>query len=89
MKLVVKRKGHKQEFDPKKLYASIYSACIALRMREGQAELIADNVSKDITDELANNSSIDSKELISMVVESLEQYDSDAAFLYRSHRDIS
>lgn len=89
MKLVVKRKGHNQDFDPKKLYASIYAACIALRMKEGQAELIADNVSKDVTDELSHIESVDSKELTEMVVKFLEQYDTDAAYLYKSHRDIS
>jgi hypothetical protein len=58
-------------------------------MREGQAELIADNVSKDVTDELSHSTTVDSKELTEIVVKSLEQYDSDAAYLYRSHRDVS
>lgn len=89
MKLIVKRKGHSQDFDPKKLYASIYAACIAIRMREGQAELIADNVSKDVTDELSHMHTVDSKQLTEMVVKFLEQYDGDAAYLYHSHRDIS
>ncbi len=89
MKIVVKRRGHNQEFDPKKLYASIYSACITLRMREGQAELIADNVTKDVTDDLSHHHQVDSKELVQIVVRYLEQYNSDAAYMYKTHRDIS
>ncbi len=89
MKLVVKRNGRDQEFDVKKLYASVFAACIAVRVQDEQAELIAQNVSDNIVAELESQESIKSVNLSELIYKHLGNYNQDAAFLYFSHRNVA
>ncbi len=89
MKLVVKRNGRDQDFDVKKIYASVFAACIAVKVLDEQAELIAENVSKNVEEELGDRENIKSGELSELVYKHLGNYDQDAAFLYFSHRNIA
>ena len=88
MKLV-KRKGHTEEFDQKKLYASVYAACMTLRMKEEEAELLAETVSGEVGKALASHDELSSQTIHSHVAKALHRYNPDAAFLYDTHRDIS
>ena len=49
MKHIVKRGGHSEPYDIKKLYASIYSVCLSVRTPEGEAELVAERVTKHVS----------------------------------------
>ena len=89
MTLIVKRKGHKEEFDARKVYASVYAACLNVRMHEGEAELIADKVSKEVEEQLGDQAELDSNRILQLTAEALRKYDSDAAFMYETHRDVS
>lgn len=89
MKHIVKRKGHREEFDPRKIYASVYSACAALRMSDKEAELIADTVSAEVEKKVKYMHEISTRVLHRQVVNILSEYSADAAYLYDSHRDIS
>ncbi len=48
MKHVVKRKGHTQPYDEKKVYASCYAAALNCHYSEEAAEKIADKTTKKI-----------------------------------------
>jgi transcriptional regulator NrdR family protein len=85
---IVKRKGHKEEFDTKKLYASIFSACMSLRIYETEAELLAQTVLNEVIASLVNKESIDSKELSKLVAQSLEKYNPDVSYMYSTHKDL-
>jgi transcriptional regulator NrdR family protein len=89
MEHIVKRAGHHESFDQKKVYASVYAACLAVRAQANDAELIASEVTKDINAWLADKKTVSSAEIANEVARSLKLYNSDAAFLYRHHRDIS
>jgi transcriptional regulator NrdR family protein len=89
MKLVVKRNGRNQDFDVKKLYASVFAACIAVKVLDEQAELIAENVSNNVVEELSDRESIRSSELSEIIYKHLENFEKDAAFLYFSHRNVA
>lgn len=89
MKLVVKRNGYNQVFDIKKLYASVYSSCLAIHHQIEQAELIADSVSKNVAEEIQSEEIVKSEEISKLTYKHLLNYDEDAAFLYHSHRNIS
>jgi transcriptional regulator NrdR family protein len=89
MKQIVKRKGHKEEFDERKLYASIYAACMSLRSTNEEAELVADKVTKEIVEKIKDREEISSNELSRLAVGNLRNYNSDASYLYEHHMDVS
>jgi transcriptional regulator NrdR family protein len=86
---IVKRKGHTEEFDQRKIYASIYAANMTLRMTDEEAELIANTVTQEVLEIFKKNSEINSSDIHKAIVESLKKYNPDAAYMYDTHRDIS
>ena len=86
---VVKRKGHKEKFDERKLYGSVYAACIVVHMNEKLCESVANFVSKKVKAELRSKKTINSQMISKMAVKHLKRKSKDAAFIYETHRDIS
>ena len=89
MKHIVKRAGHSENFEDRKVYASVFAACVAVRAQATDAELIAKEVSKDLSQWVLDKSSVTSHQIAQEVFKSLRLYNSDAAYLYEHHRDIS
>jgi transcriptional regulator NrdR family protein len=88
MHQIVKRKGYEEAFDERKIYASVYAACMSLRMADGEVELIAQTVTKDVKEAIHGAEVVSSNIIHKHVVKSLEQYNADAAYMYDTHRDI-
>ncbi|MBI2040084.1 hypothetical protein HYT18_03350 [Candidatus Microgenomates bacterium] len=86
---IVKRKGHKQEFDERKVYASIFAACLSSHIPHEEAESIASLVSREIKKWIADKEEVNSDEIFKKVSEELMVLNKDAAFMYTTHRDIS
>lgn len=86
---IVKRKGHKQEFDEKKVYGSIYAACLSTRINKEEAENIAGLVTKEVTKWIDEKEDISSDGIFKKAGEELQGLNKDAAFMYKTHRDIS
>ncbi len=86
---IIKRRGHKQEFDEKKLYASVYAACLSLRMTEEQAELISNIVTHEVQQMFITQEEVSSRQLLKASSEVLHRLNPEAAFMYESHRDVS
>ena len=89
MKQLVKRRGHTEPFDEKKLYGSILAACMSLRMKDEEAELLSETVSQEVVKAVADAETVDAATLHKHVAERLHRYNPDAAFLYDTHRDLS
>ncbi len=87
-KHIVKRGGHTEPFDEKKLYASIYAACLSVRTPVGEAELVADRVVKDVKGWLSKKHEVTSHDLRLQASRHLNVYDADAAYMYRHHRSL-
>lgn len=87
--LVVKRKGHEERFDDKKSYASCYFACRSTHMAEQECELISSMVVKRLKAWLATRKRVDSKHIFEFIGEELQKIRPEAAFMYKTHRDIS
>jgi transcriptional regulator NrdR family protein len=85
---IVKRKGHGEYFDARKIYASVFSACMTLRMHDSEAELLADMVSHEVEEQVKKLDHVTSQILHKMVSDALEKYHPDAAYMYQHHRDI-
>lgn len=89
---IVKRQGHLEEFDEKKLYASAYSACLNAHLSEKESEKIAEKVLDSVKKEVAKlkkRECISSSHLSILVCRELEKYSKDSAFLYETHLDLS
>lgn len=86
---IVKRKGHSEPYDERKLYASIYSALLSVRTPSGEAELVAGQVCEDLVNWLAGKHEITSYDIRLQATGHLQAYNHDAAYIYRHHRDIS
>lgn len=88
MKHVIKRGKHTESYDPKKLYASIYAACLSVREHPGSAEVIADNVVKNFEAWLDKKHEVTSNDVRKTAHEYLQTINSDAAYMYLHHRVI-
>ncbi len=89
MNHIVKRKGHNEPFDERKLYASIYAACLSLRVSDEEAETIAHMVTGDVKNEIKDEKEVSAHMLHTEVEKSLKKYHPDAAYLYKTHKDLS
>ncbi|HVF68963.1 MAG TPA: ATP cone domain-containing protein [Xanthomonadales bacterium] len=89
MKHIVKRKGHTESFDARKIYASVFASCLVLRMKDEEAELIAHMVSDEVEKALKDVKQIEAHKIHKLVTQSLKKYNADASYIYDTHRDIS
>ncbi|MCA9349123.1 hypothetical protein KC878_03190 [Candidatus Saccharibacteria bacterium] len=85
---LVKRAGHTEAYDNKKLYASIYAACLSVREPAGSAELIANQVVGDVEHWLSHKHEITSNDIRRMAAKHLQVYHPDAAYMYFHHRVV-
>ena len=89
MTKVQKRRGQIEEYDQGKVFASVYAACLACHLDKKRSEEIAKEVTTLVTDWLKDKNQIDRNRLFTKVHRELEYLHSGAAFLYRTHRDVS
>jgi transcriptional regulator NrdR family protein len=85
---VVKRAGHTEPYDERKLYASIYAACLSVREHPGSAELIAKEVVEEFGKWLVNKHEITSNDIRRKAAEHLKVINPDAGHMYLHHRVI-
>ncbi|HMT18932.1 MAG TPA: ATP cone domain-containing protein [Candidatus Saccharibacteria bacterium] len=88
MQHIVKRAGHKEPYDERKLYASIFSACQSVREPEGSAELIAEKVARDMAEWIKTKYVVTSNDIRHQAALHLHVYHPDAAYMYLHHRVI-
>lgn len=89
MSQIVKRKGHKEAFDERKLYASVFAACMTLRMSDEEAETISHMVTDDVKKVIAKKKELTSHILQAEAEKSLKKYHPEAAYMYSTHKDLS
>jgi len=82
---IVKRKGHSEAFDEKKVYASVYSACASAHYEECDCETTADKVTKTIKAHVKTKKYIESKQLRKKIELELKKKDKELAFYYEQH----
>lgn len=88
MNHIVKRAGHAEKYDNRKLYASVYSACLSVREPAGSAELIAERVVKDVDHWISHKHEVTSNDIRRQASKHLHAYHEDAAYIYHHHRVI-
>ena len=85
----VKRRGHQEEFDERKIYASCYAACLNTQIKHTQAEKICEKVSKEVKAWAKKKKIVDSSDIFKKMITAMKKHDKNAAFMYETHRDIS
>lgn len=86
---IVKRKGHLEEYDEKKVYGSCYAACSAAGLTKKECEVISETVMKGVSKHVTKKKSINSNEIFRLTTKLLKKHNKEIAFLYETHRDIS
>ena len=86
---IVKRKGHTELYDERKVYGSCYFACRNAHLSGKEAEEICKKVSAAITKWAKAQKAVSSNDIFRMLILELKKHNEDAAFLYETHRDIS
>ncbi len=89
MAVVVKRRGKTEPFDEKKVYGSVYAACMDCAIGEKQCENVAAKIVADLKKFLKNKKEINSTEIFGFVIQKLAKEHEAAAFMYQTHRDLS
>ena len=88
MKHIVKRGGHAEAYDERKLYASVYAACLSVREHAGTAELTAERVTSQVTAWLAPKHEVTANDIRRKAVKYLQAINPDAAYMYLHHRVV-
>ncbi len=86
---IVKRRGHREKFDERKVYGSCYAACMVVGMSEKQTEGVCESVTKDVKRWIKNKGSVDAHQIFNRIASSLRKHNKDAAFMYETHKDIA
>jgi len=86
MKHVVKRNRTIEAFDIRKLYASMYAACLSAHESTATAELVAEEISTDITRWIANKSEVTANDIRKQAGLFLTEINPHAGYLYLHHR---
>ncbi len=84
---IIVRKGKKQEYDEKKIYASCYAAALFALYPEKKAEAFAQKVTKKITLWVQKKGSVTSAEIKTQMMNSMT--DANVALAYKHHLDLS
>lgn len=85
---IVKRGGHTEPYDERKLYAAVYSACQSVRETQATSEMIASQVCKEIGEWLNNKHEVTSHDIRMHTALHLQAYNEDASWILKHHRNI-
>ena len=87
-KHIVKRAGHNEEYDGRKLYASVYASCLSVKTPEGEAELVAEKVEEMVEKWLDSKHEVTGHDIRRQAAKHLKAYNPDAAYMYENHREL-
>jgi len=83
--IIVKRKGHRERFDERKVYASVYAACTSAFYNEKNCEKIANKVTKKIEGFAEGKKEINSNQIRKKIENELRKINKELAFFYEQH----
>ncbi|OGF82257.1 hypothetical protein A3B18_02850 [Candidatus Giovannonibacteria bacterium RIFCSPLOWO2_01_FULL_46_13] len=87
---IIKRRGHKEAYDERKVYGSVYSASLNAHLDKMNAEKIAEKVSCEITEWIAaETEQVSSEKIFRKAIELIKNENKDVSFMYETHRDLA
>lgn len=85
-KHLVKRKGHDEHYDDRKVYASVYAAAINSHKSEQESEHMAEEVMRKVSKWIDEQDSVTSSDIRKHIVQNIP--DEDVKLMYRHHLDL-
>ena len=86
---IVKRRGHSELYDERKVYGSCFFACRNAHLTEYESEEICSKVAANATKWIKKREVVSSNEIFRFIISELKKHHEDAAFVYETHRDLS
>lgn len=86
---IVKRRGHKEKYDHRKVYAAVYAACLAAHIPDKKAETIASKVCNNVDRWIKSKKTVTAHQIYFQTIIHLKKLDKNAAFMYETHMDVS
>ncbi|HIK00563.1 TPA: hypothetical protein H1016_03420, partial [archaeon] len=83
--IIVKRKGHREIFDERKVYGSVYAACASMHYPERHCEVTAAHVTRLIKKWAKPKRTISSVAIRKKVASELKKKDKELEFFYEYH----
>ena len=81
-------KTHSEDFDPKKLYESIQSACLSVGLAAGLADDTAKHTTEAVELWLADHPEVTSADIRRIATRALTVVSPEAAYLYKHHHTM-
>lgn len=89
VKHLVKRQGHQEEYDERKVYASVYASALNAHLDDLDAENLAEQVSKFVSDWIKQREFCRSDDIREHIIGSLESLGKkEVATMYKHHLEI-
>jgi len=88
MTKIVKRRGKKEKFDEKKVYASIYASCMDCDLAPQEAERISETITKEVEKFIRGRKKVNTTEIFGFVIQRLAKEHEAVAFMYQTHREV-
>jgi transcriptional regulator NrdR family protein len=88
MVTVVKRRGHKENFNEEKAYASVYSACMECSLGVQKCEDVSQHIMTELKHFLKTRKEVNSTEIFGFILQKLAKISEPAAFMYETHREL-
>ena len=83
--IIVKRRGHKEKFDEKKVYGSVYAACASAHCDEENCEKVAGELTKKIKKIIKGKKIVKSIMIRRVIETELKKRDKELFFFYEQH----
>ena len=83
--MIVKRRGRREKFDEKKLYASIYSACMSVYHDEIKCEKLSEKITNKIKFWIKAKKIVNSSQIREKVVAELRKENKKVEFYYAAN----
>ncbi len=88
MHTIIKRRGKTEPIDEKKVYASVYAACMDCALGENRSEAIAQEITAMVRNFVHDKKELNTSEIFGFVLQKLARISEPAAFMYQTHREI-
>lgn len=85
MPVVVKRKGHKERFDEKKTYGSVYAACASAQYSREKCERISEKITKKVKKFTKGKKEVTATKIHDKILYELKKIAKELKFFYEHH----
>lgn len=86
---VIKLNRRKETFNAKKMYKSIYAACLSTQLSKKECTKLAKQIHGEVVKVLEKQHCLLSEEITHTVAKAMHKRKKELAFMYKTHKDLS